>query len=75
MQALSQRLLRAGKSEVLQAAALFALVIIVALGDVVFVGRTLLTSNIAPGTLPTGAYGYAGDRVQSFPILDPGASA
>ena len=68
MQALSQRLLKVGKSEVPQAAALFALVVIVAFGDVVFVGHILLPSNIAPGTLPTGAYGYGG---KWGPILSP----
>jgi len=76
MQALSQRLLKAGKSEVLLAAVVLTLVIVLAFRDVVFAGHTLLTSNIAPGTAgPAGAYGYPGPRVKFFPVLDPGASA
>lgn len=63
------------RGEVLQAAALLALVIVLAFWDVVFLGRTLLASNIPAGTLPSGAYGYSGRRVSFFPVLDPGASA
>jgi Bacterial membrane protein YfhO len=62
-------------SEALQAAALMALVIVLAFGDVVFLGRTLLTSNIAPGTIPSGAFGYDGRRAASFPVLDAGAAS
>ncbi len=63
------------KGEVFQAAAFLALIIVLAFGDVVFLGRTLLTSNIPSGTMPSGAYGYNGRRVSFFPVLDAGASA
>lgn len=67
--------LTARRREGLQAAALLALVIALAFWNVVFLGRTLLTSDIAAGTLPSGAYGYSGPRVATFPVIDPGASA
>jgi hypothetical protein len=67
--------LKTGRREAFSAAAFLALVIVLAFADVVFSGRTLLTSNIAPGTIPSGAYGYTGPRASSFPVLDPGASA
>jgi membrane protein YfhO len=63
------------KAEALRAAAVLAFIIVVAFWNVVFRGRTLSTSNIAPGTLPSGAYGYNGPRVRSLPVLDPGSSA
>ncbi len=75
MRTLSNRLVKVGKSEVLQAAAILALVIIVAFWDVVFWGHTLLASNNVAGTMPWGAYGYRGERVPCCPVLDAGASA
>src|SRR5438552_16333446 len=61
--------------KVLIGAALLALVIVLAFWDVIFLGRTLMTSNMAAGTMPTGAYGYHGRSASSFPVLDAGASA
>ncbi|PYU64968.1 MAG: hypothetical protein DMG49_25355, partial [Acidobacteria bacterium] len=61
--------------EFLRAAGLLALVIVLAFWDVVFLGRTLLTSNTIVGTIPSGAYGYSGRRAASFPVVDAGASA
>jgi hypothetical protein len=63
------------RHETMRAAAILAFIIMLAFLDVVFLGRTLVTSNIAPGAMPTGAYGYNGRRVVSFPVLDPGAPA
>jgi Bacterial membrane protein YfhO len=64
-----------GKAEAVRAAAMLAFIIVLAFWNVVFQGRTLSTSTIAPGTLPSGAYGYTGPRVHSLPVLDPGSSA
>jgi hypothetical protein len=63
------------KNEIFCAAVVLVLIIAFGFRDVVVGGRTLLTSNIAPGTLPSGAYGYTGYRVKTLPVLDPGASA
>src|ERR1700730_8183413 len=72
----SNRLLsRVIKHETLAAVVILVLIITFAFWDVVAGGRTLLTSNIVPGTVPSGAYGYMGYRVRSLPVLDPYASA
>ena len=63
------------KGEVLQATHFSLLLLYWPLEMLCFSGRTLLTSNIPPGTVPSGAYGYSGPRVASYPVLDPGASA
>ncbi len=56
-------------------AALLAIVIGLAFWDISFLNRTLLTSNMVPTTLPSGAYGYHGRNVSSYPVMDAGASA
>jgi hypothetical protein len=71
----SSYLLKLVQTESGRAAAFLGIVIMLAFFDVVFLGRTLLASNLAPGTVPSGAYGYNGRRVSSLPVLDPGASA
>lgn len=63
------------RGEAARAGAILAFLIMLAFFDVVFSGRTLVTSNLAPGTMPSGAYGYKGRRVGSLPVLDPGAAA
>jgi hypothetical protein len=63
------------KAEAVGALAILAFVIVMAFWNVVFLGRTLVTSNIAAGAVPSGAYGYSGPRVASLPVMDPGASA
>lgn len=63
------------KNEIFGAGVVLLLIIAFGFRDVVVGGRTLLTSNIAAGTIPSGAYGYAGYRVKTLPVLDPGASA
>jgi Bacterial membrane protein YfhO len=59
------------------AAAILAAVIVIAFGDIVFFGRTLLASNMQSGTMPSGthgyeggAYAYTGRRIESYPIID-----
>ena len=42
--------------------------------NVVFLGRTFLTSPLCPGTMPTGPYGYTGQAAE-VEVRDPGASA
>lgn len=66
---------RTRSSEALLAASVLALVLLFAFESIVAGHRTLLTSNIVPGTLPSGAYGYKGNRVEIPPVLDAGASA
>jgi Bacterial membrane protein YfhO len=51
-------------------AVILAAVFCVAFSDIVFLGRTLLTTNMQYGTVPSGAYGYAGRRVVSPPVID-----
>jgi Bacterial membrane protein YfhO len=55
------------------AAAILAAIFCLAFGDIVFLGRTLLTSNMQYGTMPSGAYAYTGRRIASYPIpiVDP----
>ncbi len=75
MQTILKRLMNLSKREGLLAAVVLALVLVLAFWDVVFVGHTLLTSNITQGTVPAGAYGYTGHRAQFYPVLDFAASA
>jgi hypothetical protein len=58
-------------------AALLALLLCVAFADVVFLGRSLTTTNAigAPTTMPTGDYGFAGLPATGVTYVDPGASA
>jgi hypothetical protein len=59
------------------AAAILAAILCLAFADIVFLGRTLLASNMQSGTMPAGpygsgggAYGYTGRRIDSYPIID-----
>lgn len=72
---LSSYALKVVRGETARVAAILALVIMLAFFDVVFLGRTLVTSNLAPGVMPSGAFGYQGRKVVSLPVLDPGAAA
>lgn len=63
--------MKGGTSQNCWAVAILAAIFCFAFGDVVFFGRTLLTSNMQSGTLPSGAYAYAGRRIASFPVIDP----
>lgn len=51
------------------------LLVLIFFYDVVFSGKTLLTTNLTPSTTPTGAYNYSGHRVATVPVMDPFASA
>ncbi len=55
-------------------AAILLLVLLFFYRDVVFLGKTFLMENMAPGTMPDGPYNYAGAAPSQFPI-DPGAIA
>jgi hypothetical protein len=55
--------------------ALLALALVVAFGDIVFLGRTLQTTEFAHGTIPGGSYGYSGIKPAHIPVADPGCSA
>ena len=62
--------MKARRSENRWAAAILAAIFCFAFGDIVFWGRTLLASNMQAGTVPLGAYGYAGRRIEVYPIID-----
>ncbi len=51
------------------------LVVCVFFYDMIFMRRTLLTTNLVPSTTPSGAYGYSGRRITTSPVMDPFASA
>ena len=58
--------------------ACLALVLILAFGDVVFLGRTFLTTNFVPATSPDGgSWEYEGRRrsYSEIPVIDPMAPA
>jgi Bacterial membrane protein YfhO len=63
------------KSQNCWAAVILAAILCVAFGDIVFLGRTLLTSNMQFGTMPSGAYGYTGPRAHNASVVDSYASA
>lgn len=76
IQGLYQRFLNKG-SRVRNWTAAMALVAVVFVFfyDVIFLKRTLLTTNLVPSTTPSGAYGYSGRRITTSPVMDPFASA
>jgi hypothetical protein len=43
--------------------------------DIVFQGKTLMTTNSVPGTMHIGAYNYQGPQPPAVHVIDPAASA
>jgi fibro-slime domain-containing protein len=43
--------------------------------DIVFQGKTLMTTNSVPGTMNVGAYNYKGHQPPAIHVIDPAASA
>ena len=62
------------KRDLLWASLILAILLLLSFANIVFGGRTLLTSPISPGAMPSGPYGYVGTR-PPLPVIDPGASA
>lgn len=56
--------------ESLFAVVVLAAVLVVAFGDVVFMGRTLRASNSLAAALPSGHLGYAGEPLAGLPMYD-----
>ena len=50
------------------------LVVVLAYGEVVFLGYTLSPASYCPGVLAEGSYGYEGRRIAQYPMLDAWAS-
>lgn len=67
------------RSELVQITLAYALVLCIAFPDVVFGGRTLLTSPYMASVMPQGPYEYPGhvprEKFEGFPRYDPASSA
>lgn len=61
--------------EVVGVALLLMVLTVIFFYDIVFQGKTLLTTNAVPGTMKIGAYNYAGHQPLSVHVIDPAASA
>ncbi|MBI5119274.1 YfhO family protein [Candidatus Poribacteria bacterium] len=67
------------RNEYVHATIILAAILCIAFSDVVFGGRTLVTSAYMAGVMPQGAYGYPHrhllEKIDGFPRYDPASSA